>query len=85
LKLIQLDDITRIYLELKGNISYFVNLCKAAKAANISIPQVIKLLNIANNELPEAERRYERLLGVINALDSNKTNLDRDLQYLNDR
>jgi hypothetical protein len=45
-------------------------------------PQVIKLLNIANNDLPEAEHKCERLLGVINALESNKTNLDRELQYL---
>src|ERR671933_145021 len=49
LKLSGLDDITRIYLEFKGDVSYFVNLCKAAKSANIGIPEVIMLLNIANN------------------------------------
>ena len=85
LKLVGLDDITKIYLEFKGDISYFVNLCKAAKSANIGVPEVIKLLNIANNDLPEAEHRYERLIGVINAMESNKANLDRELQYLNDR
>jgi hypothetical protein len=85
LSLVQLDDITKIYLEFKGDISYFVNLCKAAKYANIDIPEVIKLLNIANNDLPGAEHRYERLIGVINAMASNKANLDRELQYLNDQ
>jgi hypothetical protein len=35
---------------------------------NITIAQVIKLLNIANNDLPEAECKCERLLRVINAL-----------------
>ena len=59
LKLSGLDDITKIYLEFKGDISYFVNLCKVAKSANIGVPQVIKLLNIAKNDLPEAEHRYE--------------------------
>ncbi|MFL6347957.1 MAG: hypothetical protein ACJ72X_06655, partial [Nitrososphaeraceae archaeon] len=85
LKLIGLDDITKLYLEFKGDISYFVNLCKAVKSANIGVSEVIKLINIANNDLPAAEHRYERLLGVINAMASNKANLDRELQYLNDR
>ncbi|MFL6344632.1 MAG: hypothetical protein ACJ71A_04220 [Nitrososphaeraceae archaeon] len=85
LKLSGLDDITKLYLGFKGDISYFVNMCKAAKSANIGVQEVIKLLNIANNDLPEAEHRYERLLRVINAMESNKANLDRELQYLNDR
>ncbi|MFL6329655.1 MAG: hypothetical protein ACJ705_01430, partial [Nitrososphaeraceae archaeon] len=80
LKLSGLDDITKLYLGFKGDISYFVNMCKAAKSANIGVQEVIKLLNIANNDLPEAEHRYERLLRVINAMESNKANLDRELQ-----
>jgi hypothetical protein len=82
LKLSGLDDITKLYLGFKGDISYFVNMCKAAKSANIGVQEVIKLLNIANNDLPEAEHRYERLLRVINAMESNKANLDRELQAL---
>ena len=35
LKLVQLNGITQIYRELKGNTWYFVNLCKAAKAAKM--------------------------------------------------
>jgi hypothetical protein len=31
LKLIGLDDITKLYIEFKGVVSYFVSLCKAAK------------------------------------------------------
>jgi Sigma-70, region 4 len=58
LRLMQIDDITKIYLEFKGDVSYFVELCKAAKAAHISIPQVIKLLRIANNYLPSVQHRY---------------------------
>ena len=37
LKLIGLEDITKIYLEFKGDVSYFVNLCKAAKAVKMGI------------------------------------------------
>jgi hypothetical protein len=85
LKLVGLRDITKLYIEFKGDVSYFVNLCKAAKSANIGVPEVIKLINVTNNDLPEAEHRYERLVGVINAMEYNKANLDRELQYLNDR
>jgi hypothetical protein len=35
--------------------------------------------------LPESEYKCERLPGVINASESNQTNLERELQYLNDR
>jgi hypothetical protein len=61
LKLVQLDDITKIYLEFKGDVSYFVSLCKTAKAAKMGIPQVINLLRIANNYLPSVQRRHEQL------------------------
>src|SRR5919202_4073632 len=37
LSLVRLDDITKIYLELKGDISYFVKLCKEAKEAKMGI------------------------------------------------
>jgi hypothetical protein len=49
LKLVGLDEITKVYLEFKGDISYFVNLCKEAKAAKMGVSQVINLLSIANN------------------------------------
>jgi hypothetical protein len=61
LRLVQLDDITKIYLEFKGDVSYFVSLCKAAKAAKMGIPQVVNLLKIANNYLPSVQHRYEQL------------------------
>ncbi len=61
LKLVGLGDITKIYLEFKGDVSYFVSLCKAAKAAKIGVLQVVNLLRIANNYLPSVEHRYEML------------------------
>jgi hypothetical protein len=35
LRLVGLDDITKIYLKFKDDIWYFVNLCKEAKAAKM--------------------------------------------------
>jgi hypothetical protein len=52
LKLIGLEDITKPYIEFKGDVSYFVNLCKAVKAAKMGVPQVVNLLKIVNNYVP---------------------------------
>ena len=46
MSLVQLDDITKIYVEFKGDVSYFVNLSKAAKEAKMGIPQVANLLRV---------------------------------------
>ena len=70
LKLVGLDDITKLYLELQGDTPYFVKLCKAAKAAEMGVPQVIELLRIVNNYLPSVQRRCEELQKQNNLLDS---------------
>jgi hypothetical protein len=83
LSLVQLEDITKLYIEFKGDVSYFVNLCKAAKAAKMGIPQVIDLLRIANNQLPSVQRRYNELQRENNVLESIITDKSKVLQNLN--
>jgi hypothetical protein len=83
LKLIGLEDITKLYIEFKGDISYFVNLCKAAKAAKMGIPQVINLLSIANNYLPSVQCRYNELQNENNILQSIITDKFVEVQNLN--
>ena len=61
LKLREFDEITRLYLEFKDDISYFVNLCKAAKTAKMNVPQVVNLLKIANNDIPSIDRKCQDL------------------------
>ncbi|MFL6509465.1 MAG: hypothetical protein ACJ704_16220 [Nitrososphaeraceae archaeon] len=70
MSLVQLDDITKIYLEFKGDVSYFVFLCKAAKGAKLGVSQVINLLRIANNYLPSVQHRHEMLQKQNNNLES---------------
>jgi hypothetical protein len=84
LRLVQLDDITQIYRELKGDVWYFVNLCKVAKSAGMSIPQVTHLLKIANNYLPSVQYKYEQLQKEISLLEFDKRGAARDFQSLND-
>jgi hypothetical protein len=85
LKLSELDDITKIYLEFKGDVSYFVSLCKAAKAAKIGIPQVVNLIKIANNYLPSVQRRYNQLQNEKNTLECIITDKSVEVQNLNDQ
>src|SRR5918912_1458258 len=92
LSLVQLDDITKIYVEFKGDVSYFVNLSKAAKEAKMGIPQVANLLRVANNYLPSVQRRYEELQKQNSILESNLytgakefQNLSNQITYMNTR
>jgi vacuolar-type H+-ATPase subunit I/STV1 len=85
LKLVGLGDITKIYVEFKGNVSYFVSLCKAAKAAKMSVPQVINLLMIANNYLPSVQRRHEQLQNENIILDSDLRSAAREFQNLSNQ
>ena len=85
LKLVQLEDITNIYQELGSGIWDFVKLCKEAKAAKMGIPQVINLLNIANNYLPSVQHRYEQLQEHNNQLESILRTKSKELQNLNNQ
>jgi hypothetical protein len=92
LKLIGLEDITKIYLEFKGDVSYFVFLCKAAKGAKLGVSQVINLLRIANNYIPSVQHRHEMLQKQNNNLESilgtqakEFQNLSNQITYMNNR
>jgi chromosome segregation ATPase len=85
LKLVQLDDITKIYVEFKGDASYFVQLCKEAKAAKMGASQVVNLLRIVNNQLPSVQGRYEQLQKHINQLESILNTKSKEVQYLNNQ
>src|SRR5918996_3564383 len=82
LKLVQLDDITKIYQELGSGVWDFVKLCKEAKAAKMGISQVVNLLKIANNQLPSVEYRYEQLQ-THNQLESILKTKSNELQDIN--
>jgi hypothetical protein len=92
LKLMELDDITKLYIGFQGDIPYFVKLCKEAKAAKMGVPQVINLLRMANNYLPSVQHRYEVLQKQNNNLESilrtqakEFQNLSNQITYMNNR
>ena len=83
MKLVQLDDITKIYQELGSSVSDFVKLCKEAKAAKMDTSQVVNLLKIANNQLPSVEHRYEQLQKHNNQLEFVLKTKSKELQGIN--
>ena len=74
----------QIYREIKDDIGYFVNMYGLAKAAGMHVQHVNRLLEIANNDLPAVELRYERLKREAATLEFDRANSARDFQQLNE-
>ena len=60
-KLSQLDSLNQIYQETNGNISSLAELHRQMKAAGLTIGHVIKLLLMANNDLPSIQQKCQDL------------------------
>src|SRR5919107_843723 len=71
-KLKQLHNLNMVYEEIRGNIKPFLKLYKLAKRKGMGIKQVVNLLEIANNDLPDIQCKYERLKREVNTLEFNK-------------
>ena len=84
-KLRQLYSLNKIYEEIKDGIGYFVRLYISAKVARMGVEQVIRLLKIANNDLPLVEHKCERLKREVDDLEANKHNSARILQEISDQ
>ena len=83
-KLTQLDSLCRIYDKIKDDIYPFVNLYILYKVARMDAQQVVRLLTIANDDLPSVEYRYEKLKREEASLKTGNQNSARTLQELSD-
>ena len=83
--LVQHHSLGRIYEEIKDGIGYFVRLYRLAKVARMDTPSVIRVLEIANNDLPMVEHKCERLKREVDDLEAEKQNSARILQDLSDQ
>jgi hypothetical protein len=81
----QLYDLNQIYLENKGDIAPIVMLYRSIKTAGMGISHIIKLLQVANNDLPRLENEYESLREGVNSLEGQYRNSDRKLVELNNQ
>src|ERR687898_3370486 len=60
-KLKQLHNLNMVYEELRGDIEPLLRLYRLSKAKGMGVKQVVNLLEIANTDLPDIQRRHERL------------------------
>jgi hypothetical protein len=84
-KLKQLHNLNMAYEELRGDIEPLLKLYKLAKRKGMGIKQVVNLLQITNNDLPDIQCRYERLKGEVNTLEFNKQQSHIALSYFNNQ
>jgi hypothetical protein len=83
--LVQHHSLGRIYEEIKDGIGYFVRLYRLAKVTRIGVKKVVKVLEIANNDLPVVEHRCERSKRDLDSIEAEKQNSARLLQELSDQ
>jgi len=74
-----------VYEELRGDIEPFLKLYKLAKRKGMGIKQVVNLLEMSNNDLPDIQCRYERLKEEVNTLECNKQQSHRTMAYFNNK
>jgi len=48
-----------VYEELRGDIEPFLKLYKLVKIKGMGIKQVVNLLKMSNNDLPDIEERFK--------------------------
>ncbi len=74
-----------VYEELKGDIEPFLKLYKLAKRKGMGIKQVVNLLEMSNNDLPDIEERFKILRNDVSTLQFRKHTLERNLYQLNNQ
>jgi hypothetical protein len=84
-KLRQYHSLNWAYEQVKDDIGYFVKLYISAKVVRMDVEQVVKLLGIANNDLPLVEHKCERLKREADDLEAKKHNSARIFQDLSDQ
>ena len=71
----QLYDLNSIYLEIKGNLASFVKLFKLSQEAGMNADHVVRILRLADDNLPRLEGRYLNLKTELKSLEAKKENL----------
>jgi hypothetical protein len=83
--LVRLGNLNQIYRETKDDIWYLVELYRLAKAGGFRVEHVVRLLRIANSDLPLVDCKYENLKTEVNSLEEQKRNSGIRLRELNNQ
>jgi ribosomal protein S8E len=79
---VQLGSLNEIYRGINHDIWYFVELYRLTKAGGFRAEHVVRLLRIANNDLPLVECKYESLKTDVKTLEEYKRNSEGRLRDL---
>ena len=81
-KLQQLYTLCKVYENVKDDIWSFVELYRLTKVVGMDHKHVKKLLEIANNDLPMVQARYEGLRIEVDLLESERVLRNKYLIYM---
>lgn len=81
----QTGELNRIYLETGGNLAPLLMLHKLAKVHGMKVDHVVRLLEVASNDLPALERRYYNCKSELESVEARKQNLAKIIQAYNDQ
>lgn len=76
----QQDQLYKIFQEIKNNLQHFIELYRQAISAGMSVQDVVRVLNIAKNDLRSIEARFLELKRKADSLAASNTNADRTFQ-----
>lgn len=76
----QFYDLNSIYLQTKGDLGSFVKLYNLSKAAGLNAEHVVRILRLADGDLPRLEGRYYNLRSELQTLEERKESLIRIIQ-----
>lgn len=82
-RLNQLYELDKIYEETKGNFSFLLELYSQTKAACMTVAHIIRLLRVANKDLPSIEYGCQELRMEAASLEARSQNAARTLEQLN--
>jgi exonuclease VII large subunit len=74
-----------VYEETKGDIEPFLKLYRLSRAKGMGVNQVVNVLEIANEDLPDIQCRYERLKREVSTLEFNKQQSRKAMAYFNNQ
>jgi hypothetical protein len=75
LDLMQMHDLKNVHDEIGSDVVHFLQLYRLSKKERMNPQCIVSLLKIANNDLPELERKYHRLKRDIVLLELEKQKL----------
>jgi hypothetical protein len=76
----QINDLISIYLETKGNLGSFVKLYTLSREAGLNAEHVVRILQLADDNLPRLEGKYHNLKSEVKSLEEKKETLSIIMQ-----